>query len=247
MEDTAATGSPLKERASFVTLFTPAEQQALLTAARLVPFAAEATLFAETDVARYVYLLESGLLRASSSLADGHRQILAFLWPGDMFGLSENRRYVNSVEAITPAAAYRVSVDTMGEMVRADAALMSNLAIRAAHEFRMTQRHILCLGQLDIPRRIARFLLDCTAHGALYDSGTATLSLPMKRKDIADYIGASVEAVARNFTKLEHDGLIRRRSSRVLELPDPAALAHLVEHGARPRLTDVNSGTSLSD
>ncbi|NKJ08200.1 hypothetical protein FHT29_005210 [Rhizobium sp. SG741] len=39
-------------------------------------------------------------------LNHGDRQVVAFYWPGDLFGLAEKDFYVNSIEAITACTVY---------------------------------------------------------------------------------------------------------------------------------------------
>lgn len=44
--------------------------------------------------AHFLYAVGEGVMRISSHQEDGDRQILAFMWPGDLFGLAENGRYM---------------------------------------------------------------------------------------------------------------------------------------------------------
>ena len=51
-----------------------------------------------------------------------------------------------------------------------------------------------------------------------------TVSLPMSRYDIADYLGLSVEAVSRSLTKLKCLGVIRLAGTRCVSILDHGAL-----------------------
>jgi CRP/FNR family nitrogen fixation transcriptional regulator len=51
--------------------------------------------------------------------------------------------------------------------------------------------------------------------------------LPMSRRDIADYLGLTVETVSRTFTQLEQDRLIAMPTSRHIVILNPAALRDL--------------------
>lgn len=226
------TGGPLGSTGSLA--LTDAEQAALLGAAAIVSFAPDSTIYRQGDPAEHVYLLARGLARASRLLHDGRRQLVAFLWPDDIFGLAEEGRYLNSLEAVTEIAARRIPLAALEKVLRSDARLSLEMAIRTAHELRVAQGHILCLGQLDVPRRIARFLLDCADHADLFDAAAARLSLPMRRQDVADYLGTSVEAVARGLTRLEGAGLIRRLSRRDILIPDMTTLGGFAERDPAP-------------
>lgn len=221
-EPSEASASPFG--CDIAKLLTPAKQEQLLRAGTQFSCAADGTIYREGDAAGHLYLLDRGIVRASRLLLDGNRQLVSFLWSGDMFGLSEAGRYVNSLEAVCDSVLHRIPIAAMEAMLREDAQLALGFAIRAAHELRTAQGHILCLGQLDVQRRVARFLLDCTEQPELFDRASGVLILPMKRLDMADYLGATVEAVARALTRLEREGLIRRLTRRDILLPDPEAL-----------------------
>ena len=56
---------------------------------------------------------------------------------------------------------------------------------------------------------------------------TAEVELPMSRRDIADYLGLTIETVSRTLTQLEKGGAIAVPSSRRVVLRDRAALTRL--------------------
>ena len=49
----------------------------------------------------------------------------------------------------------------------------------------------------------------------------------MSRKDMADYLGLTVETVSRLLTQMETGNLIRRISAQRIEVLDPGGLVHL--------------------
>jgi CRP-like cAMP-binding protein len=147
------------------------------------------------------------------------------MWPGDLFGLAEEGRYVNSAESLTPAAIFRFPLERLRGLLLSEPLLQLHLLTKAANELRNAQRQMIVLGQFDNARRLASFLLDCRQHVAVFDSRTRLLRLPMSRFDIADYLGTSPESVARAFAKLERGRLLRRQSPRSVELLDPDGLA----------------------
>src|SRR5690242_8490310 len=65
--------------------------------------AAGGTLFGEVDPADEIFTLTAGTLKLYKLLADGRRQVVGFLVPGDFLGLAFGRAYGYGAEAVTPA------------------------------------------------------------------------------------------------------------------------------------------------
>ena len=196
-----------------------AEKAELGRLAQIIDFrTAGSLIFSQGDEAGFVYLLTAGLVRACHSLRNGERQVVAFHWPGDLFGLAEQARYVNSAEAIIPARVYRFQVAKLEKFLLKNPKIQYGFLIKATHDLRHAQRQIIVMGRFDIPRRLAIFLIDCSAHKSYFDQSTHVLTVPISRYDIADYLGTSAETVTRAFTRLERAGLLRRVTARTVEL-----------------------------
>lgn len=215
-------------------LLTPAEQTELARIATVLEYrAANTTIYSEDEDAHFLYAIDKGIVRISRHSADGERQILAFMWPGDLIGLAERGHYVNSAETLTPATVYRFPFPRLRSLLLREPQLQLHLLIKAAHDLRTAQRQIIVLGRQDAYRRLASFLLDLRQHAAFHDRSTGGLRLPMSRLDIADYLGTSPETVTRAFARLEHDGLVSRASPRTLRVDDLVGLTRLAQARSR--------------
>jgi len=191
-------------------------------------------IFTGGEKASYLYLLTDGLAQSYRVTPSGERQIVAFYWPGDMLGAAEEGAYVNSAVALSPCTVYRFPVDMLSDFLIAHPAIQNKFLAKAIHDLRNTQRQLLMMGRLDVLARLAAFILDCSGHDDYFDASRNTLSLPMTRYDIADYIGTSSEVVTRGLGRLEGMGLIRRLSRRTLELKTKELKA-FVNLGDAPR------------
>ena len=175
-------------------------------------------IFAGGEKASYLYVLTDGVAQSYRTLPSGERQIVAFYWPGDMFGIAEEGAYVNSADALSPCTVYRFPTSMMTDFLIAHPAIQNKFLVKAIHDLRNAQRQLIMMGRLDVLKRLAAFILDCSGHDAYFNASRNTLSLPMTRYDIADYIGTSSEVVTRGLGRLERMGLIHRLSRRTLEL-----------------------------
>ena len=219
-------------------ILTPEEQAQLRRIASVLEIrAAGVAVYAEGEKAHFLYVLDKGLVRISRHIESGQRQILAFMFPGDLFGLAEDGRYVNSAETIAAATVYRLPFRELRRLMTRDPQLPLHLLIKAVHDLRAAQRQLIVLGQFDVRLRLASFLTELCQHLDFYDAARHVLKIPMNRFDVADYLGTSPESIARAFGKLERDRIVRRSAPRTIELLQPEELARLA-HGHMPGSSD---------
>jgi CRP/FNR family transcriptional regulator, nitrogen fixation regulation protein len=182
-------------------------------------------IFGEGEPAKYVYQTTSGAVRTYKLLADGRRQINAFHLPGDIFGIENGEFYRFTADAIidtTVSCASRYSLLTGFEHREP---LPSNLLGLVTRSLQHAEDHMLLLGRKTSVEKVAAFLLEMDKRFATPN----LMILPMPRRDIADYLGLTLETVSRALSALRDRDLIRFTcpSQRELMLLDRAALAKL--------------------
>src|SRR5262249_54722751 len=95
-------------------LLSPTEQDQLGDIATVLDFRRGGiTIFSEGEDAHFVYAVDTGVVRIGRHAANGQRQILAFMVPGDLFGLPHDGIYVNTAETVCPSRLYRVPWDKL--------------------------------------------------------------------------------------------------------------------------------------
>jgi CRP-like cAMP-binding protein len=210
-------------------LLSGKQQDKLRTIATVLEYQrSNSTIFSEGEDAHFVYSVASGIVRVSRHSESGRRQVLAFMLPGDLFGLPDAGIYVNSAETVAPSTLYRVPWVQLREMMQREPEMQVNLLIRVAFDLRQAQRRIMILGQHNTTQKLASFLLDFMQHPDFYDERRRQLILPLTRFDLGDYLGTAPETVARAFARLEKSHLVRRLSSRLVEIRNVDALRRLV-------------------
>jgi len=185
-------------------------------------------IFGEGETAEYVYQLTSGAVRTFKLLEDGRRQINAFHLPGDIFGIESGDVYRFSADAILDTAVRIVKRHNLFDgFDRQDVGLTTRLLRLVTSNLRHAEDHMLLLGRKTSVEKVATFLLEMDER-----LGSPTvMALPMNRRDIADYLGLTLETVSRALAKLRKRNLIRVTSGnqRVLVLLDRCALAEVNE------------------
>lgn len=200
-------------------VLSAAEQADLARLTQVIVFKTKGSqIISQGQRADFLYLLADGVVQASHTLNHGDRQVVAFYWPGDLFGLAEAGIYVNSAEAVTACKVYRFPIRKLEQFLLDHPKIQHSFFIKAILAVRSAQRQLIVMGRFDVPGRLAIFLLDCSGHEHYFNPATQVLSLPMTRYDIADYIGTSAESVTRAMNALENKGLIRRVTARTIEL-----------------------------
>lgn len=177
-------------------------------------YARDEEVFGEGEEAEFVYEVVSGAVRTHNVLSDGRRQITGFHLLGDLFGFGPGETHRQTAEALT---ATRVLVFRRRRIERAatgSAAVACQLWDMAKDELRHAQDLMLLLGRRSAQERVAAFLMEIDDRlGA-----TGTFTLPMTRRDIADYLGLTIETVSRTLSQLEEDGALRRDGGRQVSL-----------------------------
>jgi CRP-like cAMP-binding protein len=180
-------------------------------------------IYREGQRADAVFNIITGVVKAYKTAPDGSEHIAAFLFPDDMFGLSEEGRYTNSTKALTPLAMYRFPVPALRSRLAKDAELEFHVICKLLHELRETQRHAFLLARRRAVPKVAMFLQLLENLQAARGERRADIYLPMNRSDIGEYLGMSLEAVSRAFRGLTTHGIIMSRDRQHLKITDRSA------------------------
>jgi CRP-like cAMP-binding protein len=187
-----------------------------------MPFARNAEIYGQDEPADYLYKVLSGTVRTYKILTDGRRQIGAFYLTGDIFGLEVGDEHAFSAEAISDCRIVVIKRSTIMALADRDNRVARQLLTFTGRELHRIQEHILLLIK-SAQERVAGFLLEMVER----TSGVNAVELPMSRRDIADYLGLTIETVSRTLTQLEVSAAIALPTSRHIEIRNRAALNRL--------------------
>jgi len=196
-------------------------------AATIRRFARGDVLIHEQTPAESVYAVIEGALAVEKRQPSGTAQIVGFLFPKDTSGVVHGSQYTYTVRCLVdtealvlPRAVFERLCEDSPRMQRAILQLASNELVAA-------QDHLVLLGRKTASERLASFLLNLEkrCNGA----GDACVWLPMRRSDIANHLGLTLETVSRLFSDFEKRGLLARSSLRAVQIADRAALKYLAE------------------
>src|SRR4051812_34840733 len=148
----------------------------------------------ETQPAEYWYFVITGVVRRCVLRADGRRQIVGLLLPGDVFGFTAAESYDYTAEAVgegTALARYpRRRVEALAD---GDPSLARELRQVTFEAMARLQAQLLILGRITALEKVSSFILEM--ENRLSRNREGSIALPISRYDIADYLAVSVETV----------------------------------------------------
>lgn len=186
-----------------------------------------AEIFGETEPAEYVYQVIEGAVRSYKLLSDGRRQINAFHLVGDIFGLENGGTHRFTAEAIVDTTVRLVKRVSLAHVAETDATVALDLFNMTASNLQHAEDHMLLLGRKTSLERVAAFLLEMDRRL----TAAGVMALPMGRRDIADYLGLTLETVSRTLSTLHDKGILgfrgqTQRQIVLLNRPKLTALDH---------------------
>ncbi len=186
-------------------------------------FLRDREIYSEGDDADTVFKVESGVVRTYKFLRDGRRHINAFHGPGSVIGLEVGKVYGISAAAASDCAVISYGRRNLETLASQNDQLQLQLFSSVLRNLARAQEHSVSLGRRSAVEKLALFLMGCGEHSA----GGGDILLEMSRKDIADYLGLTIETVSRTFSDLEDRALIELHGARHVRLMDITRLRDL--------------------
>lgn len=224
----ALSGHAIIARLSRLATLGAMETQVLQAAAESgIRLPAHSEILREDEPIPSAMIFLSGWACRLRHLADGRRQILSFLLPGDLIGVCRQRRAIatTTVATLTDAVVCNAPSPPQGGGGLAEAFAVSG-ALEEVYLFRQITR----LGRLSAEERIVDFLFEIHERLSAVDLVTGnSFPLPITQEQLADTLGLTSVHVNRTLQVLRREGLIELRGGRATLL-DRAQLKLMIDH-----------------
>jgi CRP/FNR family transcriptional regulator, nitrogen fixation regulation protein len=169
-------------------------------------------IFAEGDPATHMYQVMSGCVRLQLDTDDGSRQVVNFLFRGEMFGYAFDERWM-SAEAVNDVVLRCWSINSILASANRTSDIVIMLAQASDQQFGAAVHHLEKVTHLSATDRLRWFFSALASCDGL-TKADARIDLPMTHKDIADYLGLSAETFSRSLSELEGGGFLKRVGRR---------------------------------
>lgn len=207
----------------------PAELDVLNKAGRRTLIREGETLMWEGDDSALVANVIYGVLKLSTSTADGREQIVGVVYPSDFIGRPFGDTTPHSVTALSDAQVCLFTRGAFEEFARSHPNLEHKLLERTLGELDRARGWMLLLGRKSASEKVATFLLEMAQR--LGDAGCSAsgepeerFELPLSRGQMADLLGLTIETVSRQLTRLREAGIIDLPGRRTVVVLDHVAM-----------------------
>ena len=205
---------------------SPAEQAAL---ARLEErerhLKRGAVLVRENDPAPEMFILRAGSMMSYVLLDNGSRQILRFLFPGDMVAITGlvYRDAPENVIALTDCTVAPFEKPALSRIVVEHPRLAALMVVYNQIERMALTDRLAGLGRSSAKARVAAILLEIRGRRRIVDREIGdSFLLGLTQEEIGDATGLTSVHVNRMFRQLENEHLIARENGRVTILDERA-------------------------
>jgi CRP-like cAMP-binding protein len=186
-----------------------------------------ATLQRENDLCAELFILRKGVMMSSVLLDDGSRQILRFLFPGDMIAVSAlvYREAPETLTALTDAVVCPFERSAMSRLIGSHPRLAALILVYNQIERAALTDRLAALGRTSAKARVAAILIEMRNRMLAFDKGLGnSFALGLTQEEIGDATGLTAVHVNRMLRQLEEEGMIAREGGR-MTLTDERALA----------------------
>ncbi|MGF1660513.1 MAG: Crp/Fnr family transcriptional regulator [Rubrimonas sp.] len=207
---------------------SPALLAAVARAASPVRVEAGAALFGQGDAADCFYIVDHGEIEISVMSPGGRKLTLEIMTPGEVFGeigLFAGRRTAGAA-ALGPALLRRVRRSDLLAIIRRDPELALEFIEILCARLRTNSEHLQQRAFLPLPTRLAARLLALAVKVGAPDG-----AVRVSQAELADFAGATREAVAKTLALWKREGWISlsRGELRILDRGALGALAESAE------------------
>ena len=217
-------GSCLAERLSHYVRLTDAEQAALdQLEEQARTYRRGAVLISEGDKPRELFVVQDGWLHSSVTLGNGSRQIMRFMFKGDIACLTmlASPDCPETITAVTDVTVCPFTRERLASVIAEHPRLSALLLSLAGSERVALADRLASIGRTSARARVSS--LFCEIYRRLRMLGLAdgaAIPLPLTQEDIGDATGLTAVHVNRMMRGLAVDGLIDRYGGQLRVLDE---------------------------
>lgn len=172
-----------------------------------------------------VTVVRAGSVKAYQLSQDGDEIVSGFYLPGEILGLDaiSGEKHPGFAMALENSRTCEIPFRDFVQMLNHSPKLNQVMLRLLSEEMAETRELLLVVGRLDARTRVALFLLSMSRRLARRKQDPDQFRLTMDRRDIANYLGLTIETVSRTLSAMQRDKVIEVRG-KLVRILDRAAL-----------------------
>lgn len=188
------------------------------------------TILADHEEAALVGTIITGVIRMTKTLRDGRQQIVGLIYPGEFFGRPYTATTEFAFEAATDAELCVMDRPAFEAVLSRHPELEHNLLMMTLNELAYARERSLLLGCQNTLERLASYLLvmlerrERVLGPSAAQSHRLLAASAISRRDLAAYLGTTIETISRHLHLLTRRNTIRIVTANLFEVLDRNAL-----------------------
>ena len=189
----------------------------------------ETAYSADDDVSQLV-VVHTGRLKVFRLLADGTEQLVRVLVPGEFTGETSvftGQRPDGYAVALDESQLCVFRHDDLAALITQHPDIGLRMLAAVSERLSDTERRLSSVTSRGVEGRLADYLLGLPS---TWRDGSATVTLPLAKKDVAALLDTTPESLSRALKSLAEQGLIAVGAGRSVSITEPDLLQQLVDH-----------------
>lgn len=178
----------------------------------------------------------SGVVKLTKLMPDGRQQIVGLQFAPDFLGRPYSRNTDTVAEAATNVRLCSFPKSVVERFITESPEMEHRLHEQHMRELDEARDWMLTLGRKTAVEKVASFLLLIASHidpEREDRDSNIEIELPLKRADIADFLGLTIETVSRQLTNLRKKGVIDINDRKTVEIASLKRLREVAEDGVK--------------
>jgi CRP-like cAMP-binding protein len=215
-----AGSGPLPPSGGLLDVLDPRDRADLIALGRRRRYARRTPIILQGDDGDAVIVVLKGRVKITVVTADGREVVLAIDGPGDVLGYFEALDRVVGPRLATnttlePVECQVLTGDEFRSFVDDHPAVALALLRWIIRRLWTSDHRRIEFGSLDVPHRLARFILELADREGRPDHGGIDVDIPLTQDELASLISASRDSVVRALTALRNRGLVSTARRRI--------------------------------
>jgi CRP-like cAMP-binding protein len=179
-----------------------------------------------------ILAVTDGVLSIKHILGDGRSSIAAFFLEGDIIDLRRrSNKMRGSLFALTEAKLCKLSTEVFEKIVATNPDAQRIAWENLREQINRAMDHSADLGKKQALEKLASFVFECRQWQSNDSLPGQTVGIPIRRCDVAEYLGLQPETVSRGFHELEARNIVKFQCPSIVEIISVPALKKIANGG----------------